>query len=362
MKFFQATRSVGVVSDHNNNISNRQQPKDLKDLFVSNAAVGQGATPTNISINITDVAWSFQQNDIKKLKKDRSKSNDFAESSYSSGDDGVNLEKQRVGQESTRDPLESIISVPDDLLMADGSLIAAAGSNGVVVVWRTSDILGGFGSDFSIGGSGKTFGNGMNRNPNQPINQFLFMQHHRNQRGGRAGGESNTSSTTIGQPEAIIVEHTRAVNRIAWHRHKPGVFLTASQDATVKLFERREVEEEKPLEHGRNNKDTSQWRWFGKPRSSSMRKTYTWHCMGCFKTNNGPIQDIQWSPSDQNLFAMVTYNGFLVVHNMQMVSNNRPIATIAAHAGAATTIDWHPNEAYIVATGSTDRSVKGRSK
>ncbi len=322
----------------------------MQDLFVSNhASVGQGAPPTNIAINITDVSWSFQQcSSDKSAKKARSKSNDYADTTHSSGDEVANLvESQRIGQDSTRDPLESIISMPEDLLMVDDTLIAVAGSNGVVVVWRTCDILGGFGSNLTTSsrhGSGNIFRNGMNRLPNQPMNQFF--QKHR---------EPNAPPVAIGQPEAILVEHSRAVNKIAWHRHKPGVFLTASQDATVKIFERKEVTHDNQAEGKRTNVDQAKWNWFGRPRSSSTIKSYLWHCAGCFKPNNGPIKDIQWSYSDDDLFAMVTYDGFLVVHNMKST-----IVRIAAHAGRATTLDWHPTQRYTIATGSMDRSVKGK--
>ena len=53
------------------------------------------------------------------------------------------------------------------------------------------------------------------------------------------GGSTGAS---IGhQPEAVLVEHSRAVNRLAWHPtgRRPGLLLTASQDATVRLWERR---------------------------------------------------------------------------------------------------------------------------
>jgi hypothetical protein len=410
-----------------------------------NAPLNTAAT-ANIVTNITAIAWSFggtdsnnsgiggadsnnsgiggtgnsnDKNDIALNKtRSRSRSNDYSEilplpplsvpngnslghghgHGHGLGDENLGL---GIGENNSnnlmKDPLQSIISMPEDLLMVDDSLIAAAGSNGVVVIWRTCDILGGgFGNNKSHnfgwrgsggggsggsrsassgggGGSGvsKFFGGGNRNNfTNNNKDHFQFLQNYMNhQTGGGGGGggnnrnrmaESNASSTAIGQPEAVLVEHTRAVNRIAWHRRRPGVFLTASQDATVKMFERREDKTEEDLDNQKRNNESSKWNWFGKSTSSSHVKSYSWHYIGCFKPNCGPIQDIQWSHCNDDLFAMVTSNGFLVVHNAQLVNNGRPMVRIAAHAREATTLDWHPIDPYIIATGSVDKTVKGK--
>ena len=62
------------------------------------------------------------------------------------------------------------------------TLVAAAGSNGVVVVWSSETF----------------FPEGSNSIANQ-------------------------------QPEGYLGQHTRAVNSLAWHPRQPGLLLTASQ-------------------------------------------------------------------------------------------------------------------------------------
>jgi WD40 repeat protein len=66
------------------------------------------------------------------------------------------------------------------------SLIAAAGSNGIVAIWNAR--------------------------------QLLFSQ-----------GNEGSSTLANQQPEAILSQHTRAVNSLAWHPKQPGLLLTASQ-------------------------------------------------------------------------------------------------------------------------------------
>lgn len=67
------------------------------------------------------------------------------------------------------------------------TLVAAAGSNGVVVIWSAR--------------------------------QAFFSQT-------SAGGSSTMAHQ---QPEATLSQHTRAVNSLAWHPKRPGLLLTASQ-------------------------------------------------------------------------------------------------------------------------------------
>lgn len=68
------------------------------------------------------------------------------------------------------------------------SIIAAAGSNGVVAVWSVR-------------------------------NAFLL----------ESDGSTSSSMVSHQQPEAILSQHSRAVNRLAWHPRRPGLLLTASQ-------------------------------------------------------------------------------------------------------------------------------------
>lgn len=65
------------------------------------------------------------------------------------------------------------------------SIVAAAGSNGVVVVWSA---------------------------------RRAFLE-----------GDGSANSMANQQPEAILSQHSRAVNRLAWHPKRPGLLLTASQ-------------------------------------------------------------------------------------------------------------------------------------
>lgn len=59
------------------------------------------------------------------------------------------------------------------------------------------------------------------------------------------------------------------------------------------------------------------------------------------------------------MFALVSDNGALCVYDIRL---NRPVMkTTSAHAGEATSVEWHPSDKFVLATGGgRDRLVKGQ--
>jgi WD40 repeat protein len=86
---------------------------------------------------------------------------------------------------------------------------------------------------------------------------------------------------------------------------------------------------------------------------------YSWHCRPMFQFKSEHVRDIRWSPFHHDFFAVVTDHGTLHVYNVRVPGNYW--AKIAAHAGEATTVDWHPTMTYVIATGGVDRTVKSKS-
>uniref|UniRef100_A0A6V2AHI3 GATOR complex protein WDR24 n=1 Tax=Ditylum brightwellii TaxID=49249 RepID=A0A6V2AHI3_9STRA len=260
--------------------------------------------------------------------------------------------------------------------------------------------------------------------------------------GGRRVSTTTTASTAtttnnhaIGQPEAVLFHHSRAVNRLAWHctGRCPGFLLTASQDATVKLWDRRSSSSSSTSASPSSSNTTTKvppsyshprsqqvftthpnptihdkttgsgWNWFGGIYSSSKTHstptatattsnpsphplpmnhhrpiglsspihsgttaatmnvtpttTSSWTCVNTFHPKCEAVRDICWSPFHDDVFAMVTDSGYLVVYDIRVMI--RPWIKIAAHSGEATSVDWHPTRKYIIATGGgRDRIVK----
>jgi len=194
------------------------------------------------------------------------------------------------------------------------SFVAAAGSNGVVAIWESKKLL----------------------------------------------------EKTGHRPEIVLAQHTRAVSRLSWHPKRPMV-LSASLDSTVRLWERRKASRKPNADAGGRNVGKNQsigFPFFGggtqgavARSGSDAAKNYSWQCTGVFEPRTEAVRDIEWSPFLDDIFALVTSSGSLVVYNRFLRA--KCMVKISAHNGFASSLSWHPTQKYTIATGgSNDRLVK----
>ena len=120
-----------------------------------------------------------------------------------------------------------------------GSLVAAAASNGVIVVWTAASLL-------------------------------------------------QTKSPAV--PEAVLSQHVRAVNRLDWHPTITGLLLSASQDGKVLLWERTHT----GTSPHHNTKSSKFNRFFGGMALDAQ--SFSWHCRSIFEPKSEAVRDIRWSP------------------------------------------------------------------
>ncbi|KAF2186781.1 hypothetical protein K469DRAFT_706769 [Zopfia rhizophila CBS 207.26] len=127
---------------------------------------------------------------------------------------------------------------------------------------------------------------------------------------------------------ARLHEHHRQVHKLAFNPHQGYLLLSASQDATVRLWDLRD-----------------------------MRKDImTCPSRDKFSGLSEGIRDVQWSPTDAVEFAFGTDNG--VIQRWDFRHNKGPKQKTNAHEQrTCTSIDWHPDGKHLLSS-SVDRTVK----
>ncbi|CAI6334927.1 unnamed protein product [Periconia digitata] len=127
---------------------------------------------------------------------------------------------------------------------------------------------------------------------------------------------------------ARLHEHNRQVHKLAFNPHSGHLLLSASQDATVRLWDLRDM-----------RKDITTCR---------SRDQYP--------AINGAVYDVQWSPTDAVEFALGTENG--TIQRWDFRYHKSPKQKITAHdTKPCTSIDWHPDGKHLLSAGA-DRTVK----
>jgi len=339
----------------------------------STPAPTAGGGGGGVNVNVTDVAWSLPQSfvlDNGSVGSGTSSGKGVTDSAGGLGDfsptfspsmDALDVEQNsshhppfinRIYAKTKETQTSNYLSplrTDSPTQIDDSSIVAAAGSNGVVVAWHASSALLG--------------------HVTTPKHDAITQG-----RNDRWGGSNNantpqvTSAATIGQPEAVFLAHSRAINRLSWHPtgRRPYLLLSGSQDGLVKLWDRRATTSS--VTSAASNFVANRSTWFGFGGSGSSKQvtnpltqsttitTANWHCCSTYQPKCEAVRDIKWSPFMDDVFAMVA-GEWLLTYDIRLP--NRPMMKESAHAGEATSVDWHPTHRYKIATGgSRDRCVK----
>jgi hypothetical protein len=212
---------LGGSSNH------RREQQDTGRLNLRDFALGQSSShhapvtrdTSNVNVVITDVAWSIGKS--KSTLRKRRESDDETQHTVGAneGDDDDDNEDDCDYEDDV--DLDSAWTMNDAGTAAtrknsqeelQSSFIAAAGSNGMIVVWSAGSLLG----LSAPGDASMTSG----------------------RRAASSSSSSPSKSSVLVPPEAELSLHTRQVNRLAWHPTHYGWLLSASQDGTVLLWER----------------------------------------------------------------------------------------------------------------------------
>mmetsp|Transcript_28219 Transcript_28219/g.68666 ORF Transcript_28219/g.68666 Transcript_28219/m.68666 type:complete len:1114 (-) Transcript_28219:1954-5295(-) len=335
--------------------------KNTSAAVAAAAAAGGGSSVGAGAIKVSRVAWS---NHFKPISSQEASSSLHNQVAATEEVGGFHMEDTAVDHETTPrnsrhgrniDTLDPHNAATIDETMDEQSFIAAAGSNGVVAIWDAQSLL--FSSAPSASSSSRNVG--------------------RRHESSTSGTTPTSGSMMTQPPEGILSQHTRAVNALAWHPRRLGLLLTGSQDSTIKLWERRTAAssttpQQTTMQESTDDDNESSRRlpWFMKGgrgsstapskadnlQNNNQPKYSEWWCRATFEPKSDAILDVQWSKYQDDTFGVVTGSGNLIVYSMFLTA--KALVKIAAHTKEVTTLDWHPINPFLVATGGQDRCVK----
>lgn len=124
-------------------------------------------------------------------------------------------------------------------------------------------------------------------------------------------------------------EHARQVHRLAFSPFGAQLFLSASHDATTRLWDLRTL--------------------------SGEKGTVSMHSLRAFQSRADATRDVRWSPTDAYQFAVCTDAGIISLWDIR--HPNKVLNRLNAHEKACYALDWHPDGKHIVSAG-LDRNVK----
>lgn len=134
--------------------------------------------------------------------------------------------------------------------------------------------------------------------------------------------------TRAGVEFARLHEHVRQVHRVAFNPHQGALLLSGSQDATMRLWDLRDLAGDRSI--------------------MTCRSSYQ------YPGNNEGIRDLRWSPMNGVEFAAGTDNG--VIQRWDLRKPKAPILKVNAHEKTCHSIDWHPDGKHLL-SGGADKMV-----
>jgi WD40 repeat protein len=121
---------------------------------------------------------------------------------------------------------------------------------------------------------------------------------------------------------AVMKDHKRTVNRVAWHPTHGHTLLSGSQDGTMRYWDVRD------------------------PTSQVI----------VFDARSDAVRDVQFSPFYPNYFAAAFDNGAVQVWDIRRAASAE--RSITAHRGPCLALEWHPLNRDVIASGGRDLALR----
>ncbi|CAN6812482.1 unnamed protein product [Brassica oleracea] len=130
-------------------------------------------------------------------------------------------------------------------------------------------------------------------------------------------------------PDLRLRGHSSEGYGLSWSKFKAGHLLSGSDDAQICLWDINATPKNKVI-------DAQQ----------------------IFKAHEGVVEDVAWHMSHEHLFGSVGDDQYLLIWDLRSPSASKPIQSVVAHSMEVNCLAFNPINEWVVATGSTDKTVK----
>ncbi|MFS7985823.1 WD-40 repeat-containing protein MSI1 [Helianthus anomalus] len=130
-------------------------------------------------------------------------------------------------------------------------------------------------------------------------------------------------------PDLRLRGHNTEGYGLSWSKFKQGHLLSGSDDAQICL-----------------------WDINGTPKNKSL------DAMQIFKVHDGVVEDVAWHLRHEYLFGSCGDDQYLHIWDLRSPSVTKPVQSVMAHQSEVNCLAFNPFNEWVLATGSTDKTVK----
>ncbi|NP_001105556.1 Histone-binding protein MSI1 [Zea mays] len=130
-------------------------------------------------------------------------------------------------------------------------------------------------------------------------------------------------------PDLRLKGHNSEGYGLSWSIFKEGHLLSGSDDAQICLWDIKANSRNKSLD-----------------------------ALQIFKHHDGVVEDVAWHLRHEYLFGSVGDDYHLLIWDLRSPAPTKPVQSVVAHQGEVNCLAFNPFNEWVVATGSTDKTVK----
>ncbi|KFM26169.1 Glutamate-rich WD repeat-containing protein 1 [Auxenochlorella protothecoides] len=145
------------------------------------------------------------------------------------------------------------------------------------------------------------------------------------------------------------VAHAGAVNRVRAMPQSPALVAAWSEAGSVGVWDLGA-----PLEEARAepSPDASRSERLARIAPRSPAPAGKWAVGAAYRGHQGPVEDLQWSPTEDTVFASAGADQTLRIWDTR--EKTKPMLTVAAHEAEVNVAAWSASTAYMLASGGDD--------